>query len=70
MVELAFGLSLAAVWGGAAGGVMMAKIKKPGAGAAIVRGLAGLTAGLVVFVSASYLAVYIVYEHYLIVINM
>nr|WP_319394743.1 tetratricopeptide repeat protein [uncultured Desulfobacter sp.] len=70
MVELAFGLSLAAVWGGAAGGVLMAKIKKPGAGAGIVRAMAGLTAGLVVFISASYLAVYIVYEHYLIVINM
>ena len=70
MVELAFGLSLAAVWGGAAGGVLTAKIKKPGAGAGILRFMAGLTAGLVVFISASYLAVYIVYEHYLIVINM
>lgn len=70
MAELVLGFSLAAVWGGAAGGVLMAKIKTPGAGAAIVRGLAGLTAGLVVFISAGYLAVYIVYEHYLIVIHM
>ncbi|MCG8551112.1 MAG: tetratricopeptide repeat protein [Desulfobacterales bacterium] len=70
MVELVFGFSLAAVWGGAAGGVLTAKIKTPGSGAAIVRGLAGLTAGLAVFISAGYLAVYIVYEHYLIVIHM
>ena len=70
MVELAFGLSIAAVWGGAAGGALMAKIETPGVGAAVIRTLTGLTAGLTVFISASYLAVYMVYEHYLIVINM